>query len=208
MRTLALALSTLIVAAGCQSIDPQSVTVKTPDFIRYDFGRLSGPWEFAGFPLSGVDVKSVPWLDTPAMQYRLEFDDGWRRRFYSDSQWAASPGALLERFLTRRIIFRQVDPKGEGCHLHILLHELEQTYQKPDVSHVTLEVLAMLQPKQDGGILAKRAFYIQKTAPTQDARGSVAATREAVQSLSSNIDEWLTELARDSQAVANRCRGV
>jgi cholesterol transport system auxiliary component len=142
------------------------------------------------------------------MQYRLEFDDGWRRRFYPNSQWAASPGALLERFLTRRIIFRQNDQKGEGCHLSILLHELEHTYEKPKDSHVTLEVLAMLQPKQDGGILAKRAFYIQKTAPSQDAHGSVAATREAVQALSSNIDEWLAELARDSQTVGKRCRGI
>lgn len=208
MRTLGLVLSALILGAGCQTIDRQSVTTKTTEVVNYDFGRLPGPWEFSGFPLSGVDVKTVPWLDTPAMQYRLEFDDSWRRRFYPNSQWAASPGALLERFLTRRIVFRQKDPKGEGCHLRILLHELEQTYEKPNDSHVTLEALAMLQPKQDGAILAKRAFYIQKAAPSQDARGTVAATREAVQSLSSNIDEWLAELARDAQTVANRCRGV
>lgn len=197
MRTIGLALSLLIFISGCQSTE-----------IRYDFGRLSGPWEFSGFPLSGIDVKTVPWLDTPSMQYRLEFEDSWRRRSYGNSQWAASPGALLERFLTRRIIFRQKDPKGQGCHLHILLHELEQAYQNPNESNVTLEVLAMLKPKQNGVLLAKRAFYIQKTAPTQDARGNVAATRDAVQTLSSSIDEWLVELARDTHTIANLCSGV
>lgn len=207
MRTLILLLSTLILAAGCQTIDRQGVSTKTMEVSRFDFGSMSGPWEFSGFPISGVDVKTVPWLDTSAMQYRLEFDDGLRRRFYPDSQWAASPGALLERFLTRRIVFRQADPKGEGCHLHFLLHELEQTYQKPNDSHVTFEVLAMLLPKREGVILAKRAFYIQKAATTQDAHGSVAATREAVESLSSNLDEWLTELARNTPTVAERCHG-
>ncbi len=167
---------------------------------------MAGPWKFSGFPISGVDVKTVPWLDAADMQYRLEFDDSLRRRFYSDSQWVASPGALLERFLTRRIIFRQADPKGEGCHLHFLLHELEQTYQKPNDSYITLEVLAILQPKREGAILAKRAFYIQKAAPTQDARGGVAATREAIETLSSSIDEWLSELDRDTSTTAGLCR--
>ncbi|MGZ4979356.1 MAG: hypothetical protein ACXV8O_19645 [Methylobacter sp.] len=178
-----------------------------PEIARYDFGRLAGPWEFSEFPVSGVDVKTVPWLDTPAMQYRSEIDNAWRRYSYPDSQWAASPGALLERFLVRRILFRQADPKGHGCHLSFLLHELEHTYYKPDVKHVTLEVLAMLLPQPEGKPLAKRAFYIQKATPSPDARGTVAATREAVQSLSSNVDEWLSEIARDAPEVANRCRG-
>ena len=97
---------------------------------------------------------------------------------------------------------------GEGCHLHILLHELEQTYEKPDDSHVTLEVLAMLQLRENGATLAKRAFFIQKAAPSQDARGNVAATRDAVQSLSVSIDDWLAELARDAPTMANQCRGM
>lgn len=192
-------------AASCHSIDHQDTSITDPRVFRFDFGRMSGPWNFSGFPLSGVDVRTVSWLDTPAMQYRYEFVDPWQRRCYVDSQWAGSPKALLERFFTRRIIFRQADPIEKGCHLRFLLHELDQTYRQLNESYVTLEVLASLMPSRDGRMLAKRAFYIQKAAPTQNARGGVAATREAIQSLSVAVDEWLTELAQNSPAVVERC---
>ena len=198
-------LSMLALVTGCQSIEvtkPQEV----PEVARYDFGRLSGPWNFSGFPISGVEVKAVPWLDTPAFQYRREFDDGWRRYTYRDSQWVAPPGALLERFLTRRILFRQPDPNGHGCHLSFLLYELEQTYSTAQTGHVTLEVLGLLLPQRDAKPLAKRAFYITKETRSADARGAVAATREALQSLSVSVDEWLAEIESERPAIANRCR--
>lgn len=231
MRHLALSVFVLACSAGCQSIDeigseswesyPRGTQAfsaacqvvghrdtypTTPRVFLFDFGRLSGPWNFSGFPLSGLDVRTVPWLSTPVMHYRYEFVDRWQRRCYPDSQWVGSPRALLEKFLTRRIIFRQSDPMGRGCHLRFSLHELEQNYRQLNDSYVTLEVLAALMPHPDGRILAKRAFYIQKAAPTQDARGSVAATRDAVQEMSVLIDEWLTELSRTEPTVTERCR--
>lgn len=175
---------------------------------RYDFGRLAGPWNFKGFPLASLDVKPVIWLSGAEMQFRLEYEDKWRRRVYSDSQWVAPPAALLERFLTRRILFRQKDPEARGCHLTFLLHELDQTFDTPNSSRVTLEVLATLSSSPQARTIAKRAFYIQKTAPTPDAVGSVAATRESVQLLSEGIDEWLSDLSNETPRIAVKCRSA
>jgi cholesterol transport system auxiliary component len=182
--------------------------VQANEVARYDFGRLSGPWNFSAFPLASIDVKAVPWLDNPTMQIRLEFEDKWRRRSYAESQWVAPPAELLQRFLTRRILFRQSDQYGRGCHLSFFLHELGQSFEKQDSSSVSLEMLASLLPINGGRTLAKRAFLIIKKAPTPDAVGNVAATREAVQTLSSEIDIWLTEIQQESPSIANYCNRV
>lgn len=176
------------------------------EIAHYDFGRLAGPWTFAGFPIASLDVSAVPWLDNSTMQIRFESDDPWRRRSHAESQWVAPPAALLERFLTRRILFRQQDPLGRGCHLSFRLHELGQSFEKPDSAFVTLEMLATLSAAAGRRTIAKRAFLIQKPSPTPDAVGSVAATRDAVQTLSSEVDLWLTEVAGNSPNLARYCQ--
>lgn len=197
-----------LIYADSQSLAQQTEPTKVSEPARYDFGRLSGPWNFSRFPISSLEVSSVSWLDNPAMQFRLEYEDRWRRRSYPESQWIAPPAALLEKFLTRRIIFRLPDPKEQGCHLRFVLHELDQTFENKDSSYVTLEVLASLLPTREGRLLSKRAFFIQIKAPTPDARGGVSATRDACQLLSSEIDDWLTEIWHDSPDIAMRCRSI
>lgn len=204
---LLLAAAALMLSNQASSAQQSDIT-QTKEIARYDFGRLSGPWAFSGFPLASLDVRSVPWLDNPAMQIRFEFDDEWRRRSYIESQWVAPPAALLERFLTRRILFRQSDQFGRGCHLSFSLHELGQSFERPESAFVLLEMLATLLPAVSGRTLAKRAFLIQKQSPTPDAVGNVAATRDAVQTLSSEIDIWLTEISKESPSIANYCRRV
>lgn len=174
--------------------------------VRYDFGELAGAWSASRPPIATVDVQAASWLDGPAMYFRLAYAEPLRRQSYAESRWAAPPAELLEDFLKRRIVFGQPDFKGAGCRLHLVLAELEQRFDEPQRSQAALEVRAVLTPAQGAELLSKRAFVIQRPAPAADARGGVAAAREAVQALADDLGHWLDQLAREKPAIVERCR--
>lgn len=197
MRKLLAVLCALLLA-GCVG-NPARQT----EIAAYDFGNLAGAWAAPGFPVAAVEVRATSWLDSPAQLYRLGYADDLRRYSYANSRWAAAPAELLERFLQRRIVFGQPDFAGPGCRLALTLDELEQRFDTAQSSQTVLEVRARLLPLHGETLLSKRAFLIRKAAPSADARGGVAATRAALQTLVQEMAEWLDEVARQRpQAVA------
>lgn len=197
MRKLLAVLCTLLLA-GCVG-NPARQT----EIAAYDFGDLAGAWASPGFPVAAVEVRAMSWLDSPAQLYRLGYADDLRRHGYANSRWAAAPAELLERFLQRRIVFGQPDFAGPGCRLALTLDELEQRFDTAQSSQTVLEVRARLLPLHGETLLSKRAFLIRKAAPSADARGGVAATRAALQTLAQEMAAWLDEVARQRpQAVA------
>jgi len=179
---------------------------------HYDFGNLAGAWGAPGLPIATVAVRANSWLDAPAQRYRLAYADSLQRHAYANSRWAAPPAELLERFLQRRIVFGQPDFTGPGCRLQLMLDEIEQRFDTPQSSQVVLEVRASLLPLRSDtpfrgdAPLSRRAFLIQKAAPTPDAQGGVAATREAAQALADELAQWLNELARERPQVITPCK--
>jgi len=173
---------------------------------RYDFGDLAGTWAASRLPIAAVDVQAASWLDGPAMYFRLAYAEPLRRQSYAESRWAAPPAELLEAFLKRRIVFGQPDFKGAGCRLQLVLAELEQRFDEPQKSHTALEVRVRLSPSQGADLLSQRAFLIERPAPAADARGGVAAAREAVQALADDLGHWLDQIAREKPAIVERCR--
>lgn len=201
MRKL-IVLCSALVLAGCVGTPPRDA-----DIAAYDFGSLAGAWVSPGFPVAAVEVRATSWLDSTAQLYRLNYVDDLRRGNYTTSRWAAPPAELLERFLQRRIVYGQPDFAGRGCRLLLTLDELEQRFSAAQASESLLEVRARLLPPGGDALLSKRAFQIRRVAPTPDARGGVAATREAVQALAEELNQWLVDIARERPQVAAGCAG-
>jgi cholesterol transport system auxiliary component len=180
--------------------------VPTGEVAQYDLGNVSGNGTGSRIPIAEVDVQAASWLAGPAMYYRLAYADPLRRKVYAESRWAAPPAELLEGFLKRRIVFAQTEFSGAGCRLQLVIDEMEQRFDDPQKSHVVLEVRAQLTPRRAGDILARRVFLIQKSAALPVARGGVAAAREAVQALTEDLGSWMSEIARETPAMVERCR--
>jgi cholesterol transport system auxiliary component len=184
--------------------------VRTTETARYDLGNLADKvtevWSGSRIPIATVDVQAASWLANPAMHFRLAYAEPLRRQSYAESLWAAPPAELLERVLRRRVVFGQPDFSGGGCHLHLVLDELEQRFDDAQASRIVLEVRAVLVPARGSDILSKRAFLIQKPAAAPTARGGVAAARDAVQGLADDLGAWLDEPARAKPAIVERCR--
>jgi cholesterol transport system auxiliary component len=192
----------IFLLAGCVGNPPRQDEIAT-----YDLGSLTGAWTSPGFPIAAVEVKASTWLDSPAQLYRLAYADDLRRRTYTESRWAALPAELLELALQRRIVFGQPDFSGPGCRLRLALDELEQRFDTPQTSKTVLEVRATMLPLQGDTLLAKRTFLITKPAPSADARGGVAATRAAAQTLTDELAQWLNDVARARPQVVAVCMG-
>lgn len=202
-KTIALVAACLAVVslAGCVGNPPRQ-----GEAARHDLGEMPGVWHTPGFPVAALNVRATSWLDTPALAYRLIYVDSLRRLVYADNRWVAPPAELIERFLRRRIVFGQPDFSGPGCRLNLVLDELDQRFDSPQASQVVLEVRASLLPRAGEVILSKRAFLIEKPAPTQDAAGGVAATREAAQALAGELAQWLGELVRERPQAVSLCK--
>ena len=180
--------------------------VRTAEPVRYDFGAAVGGGSAWRIPVAAVDVAAASWLAGPAMHFRLAYAEPLRRQSYAESRWAAAPAELLETWLRRRLALTQPDAAGPACRLQLVVDELEQRFDDAQSSRAVLEVRAVLTPARGPEILARRAFQIQKPAPAADARGGVAASRDAVQALADELGNWMDELARARPAIVERCR--
>lgn len=179
--------------------------VRQGEMAVYVFGPPTGEWR-GGLPLEDVHVTAPSWLGSPAMQYRLRFDDAERRRGYTESRWAAPPAELLEQVLRRWMLARDAGASGLGCRLHVQLDELEQIFDAPESSRAVLAVRAVLKSRGDMQ-LARQSFILERTAPTADARGGLKAVSAAVQGLADEMNDWLSQVKQASPALAERCRG-
>ncbi len=181
----------------------------TRELLRYDFGGFTVAGGGAGvrLPLASVEVQAASWLAGPDMYFRLTYAEPLQRRSYSESRWAAPPAELLEAFLKRRILSGQPESGAVGCRLLLALDELEQRFDAPQGSRVALEVRVQLLAARGGETLSGRSFLVQKPAAAPDARGGAAAARDAVHTLTVDIEGWLAEMSRDKPALAGRCRG-
>ena len=199
MRQLLAMLAVLLLAA-CGG------NVRTADPARYDFGSLDGSAVAARLPLAAVNVQAASWLAGPAMHFRLAYAEPLQRRSYVESRWAAPPAELLAALLKRRLMFAQAESGVAGCRLQLVVDELEQRFNDPQQSFAVLDVRAQLMARRGAEVLSRRTFHIRKPAPTPDARGGAAATRDAAQALAADLAGWLAEVAREKPAIVERCK--
>jgi cholesterol transport system auxiliary component len=191
MMRILLSLLAVLTLAGCV---PNNV--RQNEAAVFDFGASATGW--AAPPLQRVDVAAPSWLGTTAMQYRLAYNDGARRRAYVESRWAAPPAELLEQALRRRAVAAG-GAAALPCRLRLELDELVQTFDAPQASRLVLAARARLMCRGEQA-QAGRSFTVERPAGS-DAPGGVAAAAAAVQELGNQLAAWV---AAEKSALATR----
>lgn len=147
--------------------------------------------------LRTVEVVAPSWLDSGALQYRLNFDDAARRHAYSRSRWTAAPAELLEQLLKRNLL-------GDGttgqCRLRLELEEFEQVFDSPTLSRGVIEARASLYVGQGRAPLARQSFALSRPAASADASGGIKSLGTTAGDLVQGLGSWLgPDLARQCQ---------
>lgn len=194
-----LILLSLLLLGACVGNPPRQ-----SDIALYDLGQVPVATTALVLPIAALNVTPSPWVDSPALLYRLNFADDLRRRAYAESRWAAPPAELFRRHLQRQIVYGQAAEGLSGCRLELALDELEQQFESAQKSHVVLELRASLLARHGEIALARRVFRLQYEAPSTDARGSVQGTRAALQGVTVELIDWLNGLAKARPELCQR----
>jgi cholesterol transport system auxiliary component len=200
----ALPIIAMMLLAGCAAPRTQ-----TPIAI-YDFGlqRLAAPSSADAYnrpQLSAsllVIVTSPVWLDSPAIQYRLAYQDLAQSYAYANNRWAAAPPILLTQRIKNRLAAVSNDgvvSANDGVRadytLRLELEEFTQIFDAPDESRAVVELRASLIDRNTRLLLAQRSFGVEQGVPAANAAGAVHALTDASDKLIGILIDWLsTEL--------------
>ncbi|MDE2606588.1 MAG: membrane integrity-associated transporter subunit PqiC [Burkholderiales bacterium] len=177
----------------------------------YDFGPPSPPGASAaaGRPaLVLAPVEADGLLETPALLYRLGYEDPHQVRPYAYARWSASPPQLLFQRL-RELLGRErtvlddaaaaalVRRGGERPPvLRVELEEFSQLFDSPSSSRGLLRLRCTLLEAGASQRLAQLTFQAERPAPTADAAGGVRALASATDGAAQDIALWLRQHAR------------
>lgn len=173
----------------------------------YDFGLpKQRAVESARWASIALEVKASPWIDSPAVEYRLLYDDPLRLRSYADSRWVGSPPLLLGQRLRQELGFAGASGQSAAnCLLRLELQEFSQVFDTPRSSRGVLHgQLALLDARRR--TIAERAVNEERPAASADARGGVGALLAASDELGRQLAGWLNDLQR--QGAAGDCRAM
>ena len=191
--------------AACSSLPS-----KPPRQTMYDFGpQESEPTGTvparAALVLPDVEVSGI--LETPALLYRLGYEDPNQLRPYAYARWSAPPGQLLRQRL-RDVLGRDrpvLDSDAAAALarrggtpppvLRVALEEFSQLFESPAASQGVLRLRCTLLENTGGGerLVAQRRFSVQRPAPSADAPGGVRALAAASDAVAQDIAAWLQQ---------------
>lgn len=190
MRISLLLLAVLL--SGCAG-SPRNTAV----IAVYDFG-LATSVEKAQLPANvtgkmALEIKTVPWLDAP-IDYRLAYDDPFKRHQYANSRWAGAPAMMLDQQLRQQLGMAGIGG-GAGCLLRVDIQEFAQVFDSPQDSRGVLHARASLI---DGKrrVAADHAINIERPAASPDAGGGARALILSARDLGSELAAWLGRLDR------------
>lgn len=205
-RHLVLALAAAVLA-GCGAL-PEKPTQQT----MYDFGPA--PAAAAPAPAAGErpalvlpEVEAEGILETPALLYRLGYDDPNQVRPYAFARWSAPPPQLLRQRL-RDVLAggRSVLDSAAASALvrrgaerppvlRVQVEEFSQLFDSPTASRGMLRLRCTLLESSNGGerLVAQRSFMVERPAPTADASGGVRALTAATDAAAQDIARWLQQ---------------
>jgi cholesterol transport system auxiliary component len=191
--------------AGCSAL-PEKPTRQ----IMYDFGPP--PATAAGtsadrpaLVLPEVETEGI--LDTPALLYRLAYEDAFQLRSYAFARWSAPPAQLLRQRL-RDVLGRDravLDNSAAATLvrrgadrppvLRVELEELNQVFDAANTSRGVVRVRCTLLQSNTGGdrLVAQRSFQADGPAPSADAPGGVRAVTAAVDAVAADVAAWLRQ---------------
>lgn len=169
-----------------------------PPPLAYDFGPPPDSPGANAIPLS-LELRLPPWLDTPAVHYRLAYQDGAQLAAYAQTRWVAPAGQLLSLRLRQHLAARI----GAPCQLRIEVDEFVQVFDGPAESRGMLQGRMTLADKQRK-LLAERSFSVATPAASADGRGGVGALIQSADAAARGAAQWLSGLDREGRLGACR----
>jgi ABC-type uncharacterized transport system auxiliary subunit len=136
-----------------------------------------------------LEVRAPLWMDSMGIEYRLAYDEPARLRDYTRARWAGPPAQLIQQRLIQQLGMR---PSGQGrtrCVLRIDVDAFAQIFNDPETSRGHLQGRAQLLDSTRARVTLYE-FNIEKTAPSADSRGGVAALTAAVDQLVNELVAW------------------
>lgn len=163
---------------------------KRSDLAIYDLGpAVSMPAGNAVPAGVALEVRLPAWLDSDAMNYRLDYADPRRVRAYALARWAATPKLLIQQRLRQQL---GLTPAGAACTLRIELDDFGQYFSSETSSRVILNGEALLLGKT-GMLPARQPLQIEIRSVTADAAGGAAALAAATGQLATVLNAWLQQ---------------
>ncbi len=176
----------------------------------YDFGpqrdeATTAKTIRASLLLNGVAAPA--WLDTPAIVYRLVYQDAARHNVYATSRWATAPAALLTQRLRTRLaaaseggVLSAADGARADYALRIDLDEFSQVFDAADRSRGVVIARASLVNTARRTLVAQKNFAVERNATSMDAAGGVRALSAAGGELVDAVVVWTaTAIAQDKK---------
>ena len=174
----------------------------------YDFGIDAPiPRTKLGVGIALAAVSANPWLQTPAIVYRLAYRDAAQLHPYARSRWAAPPAELIElrwRHALGEAAGNRFSMVADGLAtdhlLRVHVEAFEQVVDSERSARALVRMLARLA-STDRRRGARRVFEAVEPCPSVDAPGSVQALKIAADRAIAEMIAWI---AAETAATASR----
>ncbi len=152
-------------------------------------------------------IAAPTWLDSPAIGYRLNYQDASRQLTYANSRWTAPAAALLTQRLRLQLatisdggVVNTADSARADYALRVELEEFNQVFDTVESSRAVVVARASIINVARRGLIAQKTFTIQKAAASSNAEGGVRALAGASGEVIEAIVAWTaTRLAEDKK---------
>jgi cholesterol transport system auxiliary component len=193
------ALALVLACAGCSVAPNPASPAATYDFGPTPAGR---PEQRLRQALLVSDVSAPAWLDSPAIRYRLAYQDAARPESYSDSRWVMSPAALFTARLRGQLaasttagILQPGDGARPAYSLRVEMDEFMQVFDVPGKSRAVVRVRASVLSNRN--LVAQHSFDVERPAQTGDAEGGVRALIGASDEVIDQLVAWVGRTVKD-----------
>ncbi len=165
----------------------------------YDFGLAAAPVneQLSEIPFLIEDVSASESINNNRIRYRLNYDNATRLYNYTESRWLAPPAELLTHRL--RVLTRTT-PTPQSCTLKMQLATFDHVFDSPDASKGVVILLAELVDTKTRKLVLSQRIEESVAAPSQDAKGGVAALKNTGDKALINILAWGKSAAEASAA--------
>jgi cholesterol transport system auxiliary component len=190
-RLFILLLVTLL--SGCVGIKAR------PSQAVYDFG-LTGASENEPQIASQFlieDISAPESLNSNRITYRLSYENAVRVYSYTESRWLAPPAKLLTHRL-RFFVSAELGP--QSCTLKMQLAVFEHVFDSPTASKGVVIIFSELVNTKTRKPVMSQRIEESVAAQSQDARGGVAALKNAGEKALINTLAWGKSAATASSA--------
>jgi cholesterol transport system auxiliary component len=162
----------------------------------YDFGPVTSavaPANAARLPAVALpEIEAGAGLDSPALLYRLQYQDAQQLRPYAQARWSVPPAQLVRTRLRDALSAQGAVLSGEGNTpwvLRVELDEFSQVFASAESSQGLVRLSASLLKNEQ--LVAQTAVLARANAASQDAAGGVRALTAATDDAVRQLSAWL-----------------